>query len=120
MFSKIINEFEKKQLKNNLYKIKVGDFITVEINVFDKLRKNKIQYFSGIIISIKNKRICSSIIVRKYSNGEGIEQLFFIHSNNIKNIIINNSNRVRKSKLFFIKKNKFNKLIKTNKKYINI
>ncbi|BBA85215.1 50S ribosomal protein L19 [endosymbiont of Sipalinus gigas] len=106
----IIKNIENSQIKdiNIINKIKSGCTVKIEnINIINK----NIQIFFGIVISISRKGISTSITVRKmFSNSEGVEKTFFIYSPTIKNISIIKYNKVRKSKLFFIRKN--NKYIK--------
>lgn len=129
---KIINFLEKKNIKINKninYNLKVGDNISLyysskiidsNYEVITKKKglgiKSKDHIFTGNIISIKgNNKFNKTFIIRKNINNIGVEITFNLYSHNIKKIIINNKGKVKKSKLYYIRKYK-NKKIKFNKK----
>ncbi|CAL4322312.1 50S ribosomal protein L19 [Buchnera aphidicola] len=102
MKNNIIYRIEKKQMKDKVTKFKTGDTIEIKIWIIESSKK-RLQSFEGVVISIKNKQLQSSFVVRKISHGEGIERMFQTHSNNIENIIIKKRGMVRKSKLYYLR-----------------
>ncbi|XZR52881.1 MAG: 50S ribosomal protein L19 [Enterobacteriaceae bacterium] len=98
----IIKEFEKTQIKNYIPSIKTGYYIEVKLWIFEG-KKKKIQKFNGIIISIKNKGLNSSFTVRKITNNVGIERVFQMYSPIINKIKIINFNKIKKSKLYYLR-----------------
>ncbi|WOX79253.1 50S ribosomal protein L19 [Candidatus Shikimatogenerans bostrichidophilus] len=118
----IIKYLEKELLKKNKYKFNVGDNITVyyynSINEIDKKQK-KILFFTGYVISKKgNNKFNKTFIIRNTINNIGVEITFFLYSPYINNIKINKRGKVRKSKIYYIRKYNFNKIktLKKNKK----
>ncbi len=108
MKNSIINYVEKKNINNNNIKINfiTGDVLEVKIWIIE-LNKKRLQIFKGIVISIKNKGINSSFILRKISYGEGVEKLFKIYSPIIYSIkIIKKNKKIKKSKLYYLRFNK--------------
>ncbi len=100
----LINYVEKKYIKNDIcLNIKIGYILRVQIWVIE-FNKKRLQSFQGIVISIKNKGINSCFILRKISNGEGIERLFKFYSPIINKIIIVKKNTKKsKAKLYFLR-----------------
>jgi len=98
-----IETFNKKQTKE-LPDLKTG--YTVRIN--SKIKegdKERIQAFEGLIIAIKHgKGISGTITVRKISHGVGVERVFPIHSPQIDSIEIIKKSKVRRAKLYYIRK----------------
>lgn len=101
-------------LKKINYKLKVGFLVEVILWIIE-LKKKRLQSFIGIIIAIKNNGINSSFTVRKIVNNEGIEKVFLIYSPLINNIIIKKKFKVRKAKLYFLRKKNNIKLIELKK-----
>ena len=52
-----------------------GDTVIVSVNVVEGTRK-RMQAFEGVVIAKRNRGLNSSFIVRKISNGEGVERTF--------------------------------------------
>ncbi|KAF4530452.1 hypothetical protein B566_EDAN018599 [Ephemera danica] len=50
-----------------------GDTVIVSVNVVEGTRK-RVQAFEGVVIAKRNRSLNSSFIVRKISNGEGVER----------------------------------------------
>ena len=65
--------------------------------------RERAQPFEGIVIAIKNRGLNSSFIVRKISNGVGVERTFQTHSPLIKSIKVKRKGKVRQSKLFYLR-----------------
>ncbi|WP_343183412.1 50S ribosomal protein L19 [Buchnera aphidicola] len=110
----IIHQIETKQIKKNIPKFNSGDTIEVKVWVMEGSKK-RLQSFEGIVISKKNRFLQSSFCVRKISNGEGVERVFQTHSYNIKKIFIKRKGKVRKSKLYYLRK-KFGKSARIKEK----
>ncbi|WGH25715.1 MAG: 50S ribosomal protein L19 [Candidatus Shikimatogenerans bostrichidophilus] len=120
---KIINILEEKYIKknNNInYNFNVGDNITIYYynNFSIKNKKNIIrnQVFTGYVISKRgNNKLNKTFIIRKIINNIGVEITFFLYSPYINNIIINKKGKVKKSKIYYIRK-LFSKKIKIKEK----
>lgn len=111
----IIKYLENKYIKINKkinYNFNVGDNINVYYKniqkskeTFKKKIKNKDQLFTGYVISIKgNNKFSKTFTVRRIINNIGVEIIFFLFSPYISNIIINKKGKVKKSKLYYIRK----------------
>nr|YP_009227314.1 ribosomal protein L19 [Sargassum thunbergii]AMB49064.1 ribosomal protein L19 [Sargassum thunbergii] len=100
---KILALVEQTYIKKSVPKVFVGD--TVKIGVLIKEgNKERIQYYQGIILAKTNSGINLTISVRKIFQGIGIERKFLIHSPKFESLQIIKSARVRRSKLYYLRK----------------
>ncbi len=77
--------------------------------------KERIQIFEGIIIAVKKPRTKSgTFIVRKISNGVGVEKIYPINSPLIEKIVPLKQARVRRAKLYYLRDG-FKKKLKEKK-----
>tara|TARA_B110000285_G_C14823637_1_gene467666 strand:+ start:306 stop:716 length:411 start_codon:yes stop_codon:yes gene_type:complete len=116
----IITFIEKEYLKNNkpnLTNINVGDIIKVEYNSSLEANKIRIESYEGLIISKKNKNYSQAIILRRNIKGIIVEHTIPLYSPRIKSIIKKKKSKIRKSKLFFIRKLSEKKIKKKLKFY---
>jgi len=103
--TKIIYSLEKKFLKPQLPILRIGDKIKVGVKIIEG-NKERIQFYEGTIIINKNTSINETVTVRKILQGIGIERIFIIHSPKIDSINVLKSSKVRKSKLYYLRKRK--------------
>jgi|TARA_B110000971_G_scaffold39600_1_gene38577 large subunit ribosomal protein L19 len=93
---------EIARLGKKIPKFAPGDTVTVGVNVVEGTRK-RVQVFEGVVIAKKNRGLNSSFIVRKISDGEGIERTFQLHSPLIESIVVKRRGDVRRAKLFYLR-----------------
>jgi large subunit ribosomal protein L19 len=79
-----------------------GDTVVVSVNVVEGERK-RVQAFEGTVIAKRNKGLNSSFIVRKISNGEGVERTFQTYSTLIASIEVKRRGDVRRAKLYYLR-----------------
>ena len=79
-----------------------GDTVIVQSRVVEGSRE-RLQSYEGIVISIRNRGLGSSFIVRKDSNGVGVERTFQTHSPLISKIKVKRKGDVRQAKLFYLR-----------------
>ena len=99
--NKIINKIDSKQLKKTP-EFSPGDTVVVSVKVKEGKRE-RIQQFEGVVISMKNKGVSSSFTVRKISYGEGVERVFQYHSTIISEIKVKRRGDVRRAKLYYLR-----------------
>lgn len=101
-----IENFIKPYLKKELPPLRAGD----EVRVFQKVKegdKEKIQTFEGIVIKrAHGKEIGATITVRKVISGVGVEKIFPLHSPTIEKIEILKRGKVKRAKLYYLRKAK--------------
>jgi large subunit ribosomal protein L19 len=77
--SKIIQQLETEQMKDNIPDFAPGDTVEVQVKVKEGNRE-RLQAFEGVVIAKRNRGLNSSFTVRKISHGEGVERAFQTHS----------------------------------------
>ena len=105
MMANIIETLEREEiarLGKKIPKFAPGDTVTVGVKVVEGTRK-RVQVFEGLVISKKNRGLNSSFIVRKISEGEGIERTFQLHSPLIESIVVKRRGDVRRAKLYYLR-----------------
>jgi large subunit ribosomal protein L19 len=101
-----IEKFNQEQLKKGLDDIRPGDTIKVHQKIKEK-DKQRIQVFEGLVLARKHgKGISATITVRKLVSGIGVERVFPLHSPNIEKIEIIKRGKVRRAKLYYLRKAK--------------
>ena len=103
MNTPILNIVEKNQLKSDLPQVEVGDSVKVYNKIIEG-EKQRIQVFEGIVLALKGSGIRANICVRKISNGVGVERIYPIHSPLISKIELIKKGKVRRAKIFFMRK----------------
>ncbi len=79
-----------------------GDTVIVSVNVVEGTRK-RTQAYEGVVIAKRNRGLNSSFIVRKISNGEGVERTFQLYSPLISAIAVKRRGDVRRAKLYYLR-----------------
>ncbi len=114
------NTKQEKQEEKNIPDLKPG----MTVRVYQKIKeinakgeeKERVQFFEGIIIAMKHgKEAGGSITVRKISNGVGVEKIFPLNLPTIDKIEIKKESKVRRAKLYFLKRG-YKKRLKEIKK----
>lgn len=80
-----------------------GDTVTVAYKIVEG-NKERVQMFRGIVIKIRGHQHQRRFTVRKMSGTVGVERIFPISSPNIENIEINKRGKVRRAKLYYLRK----------------
>ena len=100
--NKYIQTVETSQLRDDIPSFSPGDTIVVDVRVVEGARE-RLQPFEGVVLSIKKRGLGSSFIVRKLSNGVGVERTFQTHSPIISSIKVKRRGDVRQAKLFYLR-----------------
>lgn len=98
-----IKAFEQSQLKTDLPRFKVGDTIRIAVRV-EEGDKTRTQNFEGTVMSREGSGIRENFTVRRVSFGEGVERNFPLHSPTIQKIELIRSGKVRRAKLYYLRK----------------
>ena len=99
----LINTITANQLKTDLPEFKAGDTLRVHTRVIEG-EKERIQIFEGVCIRRKGGGIHETFTVHKVSNGVGVERIFPLHSPRIAKIENKKIGRVRRAKLYYLRK----------------
>jgi large subunit ribosomal protein L19 len=79
-----------------------GDTVIVSVNVIEGTRK-RVQAYEGVVIARRNRGLNSNFIVRKISNGEGVERTVPLDSPLIAKIEVKRRGDVRRAKLYYLR-----------------
>ena len=79
-----------------------GDTVIVKVQVVEGDKKRE-QAYEGVVIAKRNRGLNSSFIVRKVSNGEGVERTFQLYSPLIASIEVKRRGDVRRAKLYYLR-----------------
>ncbi len=93
---------EIARLGKNIPDFSPGDTVIVSVNVVEGNRK-RLQAYEGVVIARRNRGLNSSFIVRKVSNGEGVERTFPLYSPRIAKIEVKRRGDVRRAKLYYLR-----------------
>ena len=105
MRNKYIEAFEKAQIeKKSVPDFRAGDTLRVAVEIKEGDKK-RIQNFEGICIARRGQGTGETFIVRKIgANSVGVERIFPIYSDSIQEITVLRRGRVRRAKLFYLRK----------------
>lgn len=98
----LIETVTKKQIRTDLPAFQVGDTITVGVKVKEG-NKERVQEFKGIVMAIQGSGISKNFIVRKVSNGVGVERTFPMNTPIIDYINVDRKGSVRQAKLGYLR-----------------
>lgn len=102
MKNKYVQSAEESQLRDDIPEFSPGDTVVVQVRVVEG-SKERLQPFEGVVLGIKNRGLGSAFIVRKISNGIGVERTFQTHSKIIGSIEVKRKGAVRQAKLFYLR-----------------
>ncbi|MDD2418966.1 MAG: 50S ribosomal protein L19 [Bacteroidales bacterium] len=88
---------------SNLPDFKAGDTITVTYKIKEE-NKERLQKYRGVVIQRKGTGATETFTVRKMSNGVGVERIFPISSPFIESVEINKRGKVRRARIFYLRK----------------
>ena len=97
-----LEQEEISRLNKDIPAFAPGDTVIVSVNVIEGNRK-RVQAYEGVVIARRNRGLNSSFIVRKISNGEGVERTFPLYSPLIAKIEVKRRGDVRRAKLYYLR-----------------
>ena len=100
-----IDLVEEKQHQKDVDVFKVGDTVKVHV-IIKEGNKERIQIFQGNVIAKRGSGLGATFSVRKVSFGIGVERIFPLHSQMIKTVEVVRKGKVRRAKLYYLRKRK--------------
>src|SRR5271156_4105182 len=94
---------EKKQMRTDIPQFSAGDTVKVHVKIKEG-DKERVQVYEGLVIGVQNSGARKSFAVRKISHGVGVERVFPLFSPAIAKIEVVDEGRVRRSKIYYIRK----------------
>ena len=102
MKTKLLDAIESKSLKKDIPHFEIGDTIDVSCRIKEG-DKERVQLFTGTVISRKGRGINETFTVRRMVGNEGVERIFPLHSPNVIDIRPLRSGKARRAKLYFLR-----------------
>jgi len=99
----LLDKIESEQFRKEAVKFAVGDSVRVHTKVVEG-DKERIQIFSGVVISRRGHGMNEMFTVRRISYGEGVERIFPIHSPRVEKVEVERKGSVRRAKLTYLRK----------------
>src|SRR5579862_5651040 len=81
---------------------KIGDTVDVHVKIVEG-EKERIQIFTGIVISKTGSQLNEAFTVRRLVGNEGVERVFPLHSPSIDKIEVKKSGKARRAKLYYLR-----------------
>ena len=98
-----MQSLDREQMRTDIHQFKPGDTVKVHVRIREG-DKERIQVFQGVVIRKRKGRVNSTFTVRKISYGIGVERIFPLHSPMIDKIEVVTRGRVRRSRLYYLRK----------------
>jgi len=99
----MLNLVEENEIRKDLPDFKVGDTIEVHL-IIKEGEKERVQVFKGDVIAKRGSGPRATFTVRKVSFGVGVERIFPLHSKMIRKIEVVRRGKVRRAKLYYLRK----------------
>mgnify|MGYP003587966725 FL=1 len=101
----LIQQLEQEEiarLNKEIPEFAPGDTVVVSVRVVEGTR-SRLQAYEGVVIARRNRGLNSNFIVRKISNGEGVERTFQLYSPIVEKIEVKRRGDVRRAKLYYLR-----------------
>ena len=98
----IIDVIEKENMKAEIPAFGIGDTVKVSVRIKEG-DKERIQAYEGVVIARRNGGIRETFVVRKISNGVGVERTFPLHSPLIAGVDVVRQGKPRRAKLYYVR-----------------
>jgi large subunit ribosomal protein L19 len=98
----VIREIETAQKKSDVPRFRGGDTLRVHVKVKEG-DKERVQVFEGVALARRGEGIRDTVVVRKVTNGVGVERTFLVHSPRIEKIEVTRRGAVRRAKLYYLR-----------------
>lgn len=99
----IIKAVERKHRVERSVEYKTGDTVIVSLRIKEG-DKERIQQYQGTVIQSRGAGTNATVTVRKSSGNVYVERIFPIHSPLVSEVKIVKKGRVRRAKLFYLRK----------------
>ncbi len=99
----IIQKIENEHLRADHPRFRAGDTVKVHTRIIEG-EKERIQVFQGVVLRLKKGTTDSTFIVRKVSDGVGVERIFPLHAPTIDRIEVISEGVVRQSRIYYLRR----------------
>lgn len=102
----LVQTLEKEQMQRlsdkRIDDFDAGDTIIVRVKIVEGSTE-RTQAFEGVCIAKRDRGLHSSFVVRKISNGEGVERIFPLYGPRIEAVELLRKGDVRRAKLYYLR-----------------
>ncbi len=98
-----IQRIEQEHLRMDHPSFRAGDNVKIHMRIVEG-EKERIQIFQGNVIRFQKGSTDSTFTVRKISDGVGVERIFPLNSPFIERIELVTEGKVRRSRLYYLRK----------------
>ena len=87
---------------NIIHTFSIGDMVSVHLRIKEGV-KERIQIFEGLCIKRKGKGLSQTFVVRRTNTKGHMERIFPLLMPSIQSIVVKQSNKVRRAKLYYVR-----------------
>ncbi len=98
-----VEMIEKEQMRVDIPDFRPGDTVKVHARIREG-EKERVQIFQGVVIRKRKGNTGATFTVRKVSYGIGVERIFPFHSPLIDKVEIVTRGKVRRARLYYLRK----------------
>src|SRR5213592_112478 len=102
MKNKLMALVEEQARRKDMAPFQIGDMVDIHQRILEGT-KERVQIFSGVVISRRGEGMRESFTVRRIVQGEGVERVFPLNSPKIAKIEVKRTGRVRRAKLYYLR-----------------
>lgn len=99
----LVKAVEDTQIREAYKNVSIGDYVKVHLRIKEGNRE-RIQVFEGTVIARSGGGLSETITVRRLSYGVGVERIIPVHSPKIDTIETVRKGKVRRAKLYYLRK----------------
>ena len=103
MKNRLIALVEEAAARKDAPQFEIGDTVDVHQRILEG-QKERVQIFNGVVIARRGGGMNAMFTVRRIVQGEGVERIFPLHSPKIAKIEVKRTGRVRRAKLYYLRK----------------
>jgi large subunit ribosomal protein L19 len=100
---KRVEQLAREHMRADLPDFRPGDTVEVHVRIVEG-DKERIQVFKGVVLRKRGGLTGATFTVRKVSYGIGVERIFPQHSPNIEKVVILFRGRVKRGRLYYLRK----------------
>ena len=98
-----VEKISAEQCTKTIPEFRIGDSVCVHVKIKEGA-KERIQNYTGVVIARNGSGVTETITVRRVAFGEGVERIFPLQSPNVVEIEVVRQGKVRRAKLYYLRK----------------
>ena len=102
MSQELLKKAAEASMKAEVPDFEIGDTVNVHVRIVEG-DKERVQVFTGTVISRRGSGISETFTVRRIVTNEGVERTFPLHSPRVDDVAVVRSGKTRRAKLYFLR-----------------